>query len=112
MSILKRKEDEKAYVVINEQHSLFPEQIELLNQAYTKDGWNYLRVPSEGWTMEEIEEKAYEYKYCYLVFASPIPLLMRWSTGWKVFHNDHREKKELPNGRIISVVSATGWDLV
>ena len=29
-----------------------------------------------------------------------------------VFHNDKREKKELPGGKIINVVARTGWGLV
>jgi len=28
-----------------------------------------------------------------------------------LLHNDRREKKELPNGRVISVVAQTGWQL-
>jgi hypothetical protein len=52
-----------------------------------------------------------------IVFASPIPALIKKATlefgGWvKIFHNDHREKKELPNGRIIMVVAQEGWELV
>jgi hypothetical protein len=59
------------------------------------------------------------------VFASPIPFLIRQITAFvchnpdyfgirdcKVLHNDHREKKELPDGKIIQVVSSTGWQLV
>ena len=29
-----------------------------------------------------------------------------------VFHNDRREKKELPDGLIIQVVAREGWQLV
>ena len=66
-----------------------------------------------------------------VIFASPVPyMLMRLSdlaaqcidpnTGTKayalervyVFHNDNREKKELPNGKIIQTVASTGWILV
>lgn len=29
-----------------------------------------------------------------------------------IFHNDNREKKELPGGKVVSVVSQTGWQLI
>jgi len=29
-----------------------------------------------------------------------------------IFHNDNREKKELPNGKIIHTVAQKGWVLV
>ena len=62
-----------------------------------------------------------------VVFVSPIPyMLMELSrksiycdiSGKQelykvlVFHNDRREKKELPDGRIIQTVAETGWQLV
>lgn len=64
-----------------------------------------------------------------IVFVSPIPFLLkelavRSITGdvmenstkklynVLVFHNDRREKKELPDGRIIQVVAHEGWQLV
>ena len=56
----------KVYVIINEQHSLFPNK-----------------------------RKSYGY-----------------GTQVLVFHNDKRQKRELPNGKIISVVAETGWQLV
>jgi len=63
-----------------------------------------------------------------VVFVSPIPYLMkelsvrsvvanevgdiRTLYDVRVFHNDRREKKELPNGKIIMTVASTGWQLV
>lgn len=58
-----------------------------------------------------------------VVFVSPIPYLLKelsinsFLDGKQlyevlVFHNDRREKKELPNGKIIQVVAQTGWRLV
>jgi hypothetical protein len=32
--------------------------------------------------------------------------------SWQVFHNDRREKKELPNGKVIMTVAKEGWELV
>ena len=32
--------------------------------------------------------------------------------GRGFLHNDRREKKELPNGKVIMAVAQTGWQLV
>jgi len=125
---------EKVYVIINEQHKLFAEQEELLNQKF--DGWEFLKVPAEGWTIEQQRTivKTHFQRGETAVFASPVPHLLStlsWSAGaWAnccgnhipdnfaycrevwVFHNDVREKKELPNGKIIQVVAEKGWQLV
>jgi len=118
----------KAVVVINEQHSLFPEQEEILNKEFIS--WEFVKVPAEGWTLKEMQLKAGEWnlkmftsEYYAVVFASPIPYLIKVMTEISysdfynqslvmVFHNDHRDKKELPNGKIIQIVSSTGWQLV
>ena len=47
-----------------------------------------------------------------VVFCSPIPAMMKLLDGWFVFHNDAREKVELPNGKIIMKVAEKGWQLV
>jgi hypothetical protein len=63
-----------------------------------------------------------------VVFVSPIPALLlilaqrdgeRFGSGAndglscvQVFHNNKREKKELPNGKIISVTATEGWELI
>lgn len=67
-----------------------------------------------------------------IVFLSPVPALIIELAEWafyekgyryglgmgnldvdvKVMHNDFREKKELPNGKVISVVAEEGWELV
>ena len=118
----------KAIVIINEQHSLFPEQKEILNKEF--DSWSFIPVPAEGWTLDEMKKKMEEWSFLMFkdevnvfVFASPIPVLIKHMTeisyntfhgksSVKVFHNDHREKKELPSGKIIQTVSATGWQLI
>jgi uncharacterized protein (DUF111 family) len=59
--------------------------------------------------MKELAEKIGDQK---VIFVSPIPALMKLMRHWKVFHNDNREKKELPNGKIIMTVAKKGWVLV
>jgi hypothetical protein len=124
--------ERKAVVIINEQHSLFLEQKCILDREF--DNWEFITVPAEGWTLDEMKNLLYnEWAEEYdipdmdvtFVFASPIPFLIRQITAFvchnpdyfgirdcKVLHNDHREKKELPDGKIIQVVSSTGWQLV
>jgi hypothetical protein len=118
-------------IIINEQHSLLPEQEKILNTQFPS--WEFLKVPSDGWTLPEIMEKAKELAKDNVVFCSPVPLLLaelaknagfqdacsRVEPGYAgqvpsvfVFHNDRREKKELPNGKVISVTAKEGWELV
>lgn len=124
----------KAKVIINEQHSLLPSQEEALNSQF--EGWEFYKVPAEGWTLEEMIEEVdddliqYNSEYA-IVFASPVPYLLahcasvsgRIDTAREygsetpelfvyLFHNDVREKKELPNGKVISVTAREGWQLV
>jgi hypothetical protein len=113
----------KSIVVINESHQLFPEQMRLLQERYDKI--EYLKVPSEGWDRNKIESVTYDLIQNSkgftqdIVVVSPIPLMLRDlsansinSYNILIFHNDKRCKKELPNGKIIQVVSETGWELI
>jgi len=121
----------KVYVIKNEQHSLFEEQIQILEKRF--GSYEEYLAPTNGWTLKEMQQHVdFLYQNAdIVVFASPVPyILMRLSylaaqcmdmnTGVKayalervyVFHNDRREKKELPNGKIIQTVSSTGWELV
>ena len=128
--------ERKVYVIINEQHVLFDEQVNLLDKKFGKDGWEFLKVPAAGWSLEKQRDvvKKYFQRGEIAVFASPVPYLLStlsWSAGaWAnchgnnvpdnfafckdvlVFHNDTREKKELPGGKIVQVVAAKGWQLV
>lgn len=129
---------EKCIVILNEQHSLLPEQEKILQKEYGEI--EFLSVPANGWTLqeqEEVIEKIEEKLDLHLcgarnpadiVFVSPVPFLLRELTEMsicaapefqighrfvvRVFHNDRREKKELPNGKVISVVAKEGWVLV
>jgi hypothetical protein len=112
-------------VVLNEQHSLMEEQVSLLNEQFGEN-WEIVSVPSKGWTIDEQHQKVVKLvnNYGDVVFASPVPYLMKEVSRESiigenislfnvyVFHNDNREKKELPNGKIIFTVAKTGWQLV
>ena len=117
----------KAIIIINETHSMMDEQKSIIEERY--QNYEVLKVPSQGWTLEEmrkIKSKIWE-EYMNssgemnIIFISPIPYLIKelallgaefTSFSVLVMHNDVREKKELPDGRIISVVAQTGWQLV
>ena len=109
----------KVIVIINETHSLFPEQKNILKERF--DDVEFVTVPAEGWSLETMRDVANALQSraaegATIVFASPIPFLLKElaqrSKNVLVFHNDHREKKELPDGRIVQIVAATGWRLV
>lgn len=105
-----------AKVIINETHELLEEQETLLHEKF--DEYVKINVPESGWALEQmIQMIRRELKGdAPIVFVSPIPALMKLASihrrNFYVFHNDNREKKELPNGKIIMVVSKTGWKLV
>jgi hypothetical protein len=114
----------KINYIINQVHSLMEEQSEILN-SLIDEGDNLIRVdiPEEGLNLEKqiklsnslMDEMSED---DYLVFVSPIPCMLGYicaqiesSQNVLVFGNDKRDKKELPNGKIIQVVSPTGWYL-
>lgn len=110
-----------AVVVINEKHSLMPQQTALLKEKFSS--FEELRVSEAGWDKTRIKEEAKKLVESWksVVILSPIPLLLglvssRREEGIYVFHNDKREKKEVPDGkggtRIIFTVAPEGWELV
>jgi len=112
----------KTLVIMNEQHTLLPEQQQILDEQ-VKD-WGFFSVPNEGWTLAEMQDLAVMMGTRNTIFVSPIPALMKLiaeqdvqkgdghTTSFRVFHNDRREKKELPNGKVIMTVAKEGWELV
>lgn len=121
----------KNFLIINEQHSLFVAQENILREKFP-EGYETIKVPATGWTLEEMKEVAsgFDLYTDRVVFASPVPyLLAKLSAragelagqlvgqvtdehrGVWVFHNDRRKKKELPNGKVISVTAEKGWVL-
>lgn len=124
----------KNIVIINEAHSLLNEQEKILNETFST--YEFLYVPQSGWSYEEQRRIVRELvggERKNIIFVSPVPVLLALISFYKgygqagieigqpfvgcntnlyLFHNDKREKKELPNGKIIYVVSHTGWQLV
>lgn len=104
----------KVLVILNEQHKLMESQKQILDLKF--DNWELLSVPNDGWTKLQQEEVCRDIQKHIVVFASPIPyllgLVVKCGTLTYVLHNDKRDKKELPNGKIISVVATEGWELL
>lgn len=104
----------KNLVVINETHVLMEEQISLLNDRFGKGNWERLELPAGGLKLDEIKSLVYGLPdNCEIVIASPVPamllVLSQVKAKWSVFHNDNRDKIEIPDGRSIMTVSKTGW---
>lgn len=133
----------QAIVIINGSHSLLPEQEEILNKNYSL--WEVQTIPPEGLTLDQQLNLATllfgEGGRCEgwdAVFASPVPALLNTlahaAGSWahevnlnyrphtfrvravRVFHNDRRVAREIPDGRggvkLIHTVAAEGWQLV
>ena len=104
--------DKIATVVINEQHTILPDQQRLLDEF---DEITIQKIPSDGLNVQKQEDLAK--RLCLrpnVIFISPVPYLMCLTVadargGVWVMHNDQREKKELPNGKVISVTAKEGW---
>jgi len=98
-------------VILNEQHHLLQDQERLLAEDF-----EIVPIPAAGMALQEIKELVKTLRGEEIVIASPIPALMSLlaveGIPFKVFHNDHREKKELPGGKIIMTVAAEGWEIV
>lgn len=121
----------KVLVIINKDHEMKEEQKLLLENKFSN--YELLEVPSEGWTYNEqinIARELEHYDGLSIVFISPVPVLLAelsFAAGYGVggfdlgvgpsymfifvFSNDQRIKKELPSGKIISVIPDTGWEL-
>lgn len=127
--------DNVLYYVINEQHALLPAQETALNALaeHLELETEKVEVPAEGLNVTEILSLAQKLEEQYVVIVSPIPLLVArlgWKCGFEkgwtyvdhanhtpqthawIMHNDKREKKELPNGKVISTIAQTGWVLL
>ena len=128
-------------IIINEQHTLLPQQEELLRETYGE--WATLKMPAEGCDQKRREEICVEFLFNkdVVVFVSPIPDMIKilaektaingtvndlicngfdvqpaYDEAYSVrqvliMMNDNREKKKLPNGKVISVTAKTGWYL-
>ena len=99
-------------IIINEQHRLFPEQLEMIIEKF--GDFSFQEIPEKGLSLQEIKKLAIAlYKKDEpVLFLSPIPALMKLTDDLYVFHNDNRDKKVLPNGKIIFTPSEIGWEIV
>lgn len=116
---------EKAILVINEQHILLPQQEELLKERF--DEIVPVKIPSSGITKDDVERYRDEIashlvtEWDAIIIVSPVPILIKAIYGLVgkrlsaeqvlMMVNDHREKKELPGGRVIFTVAKEGWYL-
>ena len=114
-------------VVISEQHTLLKEQLKLLLWKF--GSFYTLKVPATGWDIDQQREVLQLLAEQTVVFVSPIPWLLKETAAWQslknialsdggcptatsgclVMANDTREKKELPSGKVVYTVPATGW---
>ena len=115
----------RAIIIINETHSMMDEQKSIIEERY--QNYEFLKVPSHGWTLEEmkkIKSKIWE-EYMYssgemnIVFVSPVPYLLKELaslgakfSSFKSLWCTMTQGERTPDGRIISVVAQTGWQLV
>jgi len=112
----------KVVIVINEQHTLMPDQVRSLNEKFGEGLWERLDVPADGWSAAQQIAAVANAGDATLVFASPLPLMIqramcRVHGETFVFHNDERAKKEIPQGegkppKIIFTVAPTGWRIL
>jgi hypothetical protein len=106
-------------LIINEQHTLLPEQERVLREF----GWAgaTVKAPAAGWTSEQMVQIIDGLDDdTMLIFASPVAALMSMAAmahvTFAVLHNDKREATEItaPDGskKIIHRISATGWQII
>ena len=130
---------EKVFIIINEQHSIMEDQEKVIKKNFPNADLEKVAIPAKGLNLQEITElvKELTQKDGNIIFVSPIPAMMillsrelakmEYYKGVAdtkclpsgcpnvevfTFHNDKREKKELPNGKIIFTVAKEGWQLV
>ena len=115
----------KQIVILNEQHQLKAEQERILIERMD---FVIHHIPRGGLTLDEMKREVSELRERLLagddiVFASPVPYMLKelaflagnapyFHGKVLVFHNDRREKKDLPNGKVIFTVTEEGWQLV
>lgn len=121
-----------ARVIINEQHSLNPTQGRVLEERFVT--YSFVGIPATGLSRDDQELLSEELCKSVdpVVFVSPVPLLLAIMAGRCgravaardidahpsgmppvfLFHNDTRVKTEHADGRITSILSPDGWELI
>ena len=97
----------KAKVILNEQHTLLPEQESLLDTEFGEGQWEVYPLPNFGLNEQEQENLAVNLIYENVVIASPCPLLSLClavhkarnvtSCALYLFHADTRTAEETKN---------------
>lgn len=113
-----------ALVIINEQHTLLPEQKKLLEKRYV---FQEILLPKRGLdkaamlnlaTELILENKRWlkKHRVQEIIFVSPIPGLMAMlcqrGKSFRVLHNSRREKVENPDGRLVMTLAKKGWEII
>jgi len=121
---MKKTERKTVAVVMNEEHELLPQQIELLRQEFGEETtyWNR-RIPKEGMSLQKQRLLALHLVVADrvdVVFVSPVPIILaevvrlreQFGVGGRVFIlvNPRREKVEV-EGLIQYRVPKEGWEL-
>jgi len=113
-----------AIVVINEQHSLTPQQEKLIKDKF--HDFERYELPAGGATLEQASQMAYDLHNAFfdnekdIIIVSPFPAIMAklhaLGVYYRVLHNDKRTALELtnPDGtkKVIHQVSPDGWVIV
>jgi len=122
---IQERDQKVVNVVINEQHTLLPDQERIIKEA-GYDKIDFIKVSADGWDKSQMDDFINSYNYRNdIVFVSPIGYMIKHVSSLMalktmnniqcgevlVMCNDNRDKKELPNGKIISVVAKEGWYL-
>lgn len=116
----------KIFVVINEQHKLLPAQEEEISRVFGEDiELEFVKIPADGLKIHEMDSMVEEWLFngSTILFVSPIPYMIREYAERRIlgsrsskkiflFHNDKREKSELPDGRVIYKIAQDGWKIV
>jgi len=115
----------KAKVILNEQHTLLPEQKSLLDAEFGEGQWEVYPLPKSGLNKREQRELALELAFKLVVIASPCPLMSLCLAAHKarnvtscalyLFHADQRTAEEAKNAdgeEILKHRLQKNWKLV
>lgn len=125
----------KVFIIINEQHSIMEDQKKVIQEKFPNAKLEKVAIPAKGLNLQEISELSFNLYHkavredAVIIMASPIPAMIKnitamiyqiegesqgiaKNTDIFILHNDRREKKELPNGKIVFTVAKEGWQLV
>ena len=119
------EEGVKVFVIMNERHSLLPEQFNILKGFCDSNNSGYagLVIPANGFTKKEMDSfitealhnSMNEVESSRYVFVTPVPYLIGRlaSSGMSVylFHNDNKVEREYNGSKIFSSAK-TGWKLL